>query len=209
MNRPLALLLALCPALASMPARAQAPGPAIESCAALARADANRNSPAVAGVTLERDRALHLERFGRKLGAQPVGAILSGHGALVLKESPPIEMSFVCLLADDKRALFFHWAPRRDAPALAQCRRSKAAAACLDTLLEVAERDLMDAYAGHFAEARAIDAISKNENAAAAFRRSSDAWRAYRDAECARRGGGEESKACLIDLTRRRALDLQ
>ena len=54
------------------------------------------------------------------------------------------------------------------------------------------------------------------ESAVSAFRRSADAWRAYRDAECARRSGpstsgasGDADKACLVELTRRRALDLR
>jgi uncharacterized protein YecT (DUF1311 family) len=128
----------------------------------------------------------------------------------VYAKAPAVEMSFLCLLADEKRAVFFHWTPRRDAPVLAQCRRGAGdIGGCLDTLLQVAEQDLTQAYAQRFQEARELDAAAKNEDSTNAFRKAAEAWRAYRDAECARRGAGDERKACMVELTRRRALDLR
>ncbi len=51
----------------------------------------------------------------------------SGNGAIARSVGAPrAELSFICLLASDKQALFFHWMPRRDAPALAQCKRGAA-----------------------------------------------------------------------------------
>ena len=193
-------------------ALAQYAGPAAETCRAYAQSDAKSRGGGAA-VVFDNDRDLVIERYGRKLGTQFVASVLSGNGALVLAQGPAVEMAFVCLLAGEKRALAFHWLPRRDAPALAQCRRSgpQGADACLQTLLLVAERDLTQLYAQRFQEAREADSAAGNENAVGAFRRSSEAWRAYRDAECARpaAAGSEAYRACVIDLTRRRALDLR
>jgi len=122
--------------------------------------------------------------------------------------TPGSELSFICLLANEKQAVFFGWVPRRDAPALAQCRRTADATACLDSLLLIAEQDLTELYSKHFVEARQADSKAGNDNAATAFRKSADAFKAYRDAECGRRAA-EAQKACMIELTRRRALDLR
>jgi hypothetical protein len=120
-------------------------------------------------------------------------------------------MAFQCLLASEKRALWFHWLPRRDAPALAQCRRSADADACLQLLLGLAERDLLEKAAFRFQEALEADAKAGNETASSAYRDSAAAWRSYRDLECARRGpaGSDPWRACRVDLTRWRYLDLQ
>jgi uncharacterized protein YecT (DUF1311 family) len=211
MHRLAALVLWLLPAAAG----AQVPAAALEACRAYAEAEQKQTGASVSGVTLDRDRHLALERHARKVGSQRVSSLLFGNGAIVLEQGPAIEMSFVCLLADEKRALFFHWMPRRHAPVLAQCARNAAArndfGACLDPLLQVAEQDLIQIYAQRFQEAREADVAAGNENASNAFRRSNEAWRAYRDAECARRGppGGGAYRACLVEVTRRRALDLR
>jgi uncharacterized protein YecT (DUF1311 family) len=210
-QRLVVLLLGLLPAAAS----AQVPGSALDTCRAYAEAEQRKAGPGVAGVTLDRDRHLTLERHARKVGSQRIGSVLFGNGAIVLAQGPAIEMSFVCLLADEKRALLFHWVPRRDAPVLAQCGRSASSkndpGACLDPLLQLAEQDLFQLNAQRFEEAREAGVAAGNENASNAFRRSNEAWRSYRDAECARRGppGGAAYRACLVDLTRRRALDLR
>jgi uncharacterized protein YecT (DUF1311 family) len=160
----------------------------------------------------DHDSALNIDRYTAKVGTQFVSSLLYGNGAIVYGGgAPAVEMTFVCLLADEKRAVFFYWFPRRDAPALAQCRRSGASdtGKCLDTLLTIAEQELGALYTKHGADARQTDAKVGDENASAAFRRGADAWKVYRDAECARRPTGDERKACMLDLTRRRALDLQ
>lgn len=192
-------------------ATAQYSGPAVHSCAAYAEREIKSGHPTVKAVVLDDDRDRNIERYTRKLGSQFVSSVLFGNGAIVNANGPAVEFSFVCLLANEKRAVYFFWAPRRDAPVLAQCRRSGASAvgACLDALLRIAEQDLTNAYANRFVEARQADASAGNEEKTAAFRRSADAWRAYRDAECARRGDGEAATACLVELTRRRALDLR
>lgn len=195
---------------------AQYSGPAVDTCLAYASNDIRQSGASAARVVFDRDRELAIERYTRKAGSQFISSLLIGNGAIVYPQGAPVEMSFVCLLADEKRAVFFSWMPRRDAPVLAQCRRSPELANCLDGLLQLAEQDLTALYSKHFVEAREADSKSGNESAVTAFRRSADAWRAYRDAECARRsapsasgGSGDAGKACLVELTRRRFLDLR
>ena len=195
-------------ALVSLSCFAQYSGPAVESCLNHAQAELLRDGTA-AKVVFDRDRELNIARYTRKLGSQFVSSLLYGNGAVTYPQVAAIEMSFVCLLADQKRALFFYWTPRRDAPVLAQCRRGPDAAGCLDSLLQVAEQELTPLYAQHYVDARENDSAAKNENAQNAFRKSAEAWRAYRDAECARRGTADAIKACMVELTRRRALDLR
>ncbi len=203
--RPVLFLLAL---FAASGAIARYTGPAVEACRALAITEIGRDAARL--KTVEFDRDLDLEPYARKAGSQTVASLLMGSGAIVYAAGPAVEMSFVCLLADEKRAVFFHWLPRRDAPALAQCRRGgQDAGECLELLLQVAERDLTELYARHYVEARDADVKAGNESASNAFRRSAEGWRGYRDAECARRPEGAPRKACLVDLTRRRMLDLR
>jgi hypothetical protein len=125
--------------------------------------------------------------------------------------SGELEMSFLCLLANDQRALWFHWLPRRDAPALRQCRRGADAADCLEALLTLVESDLLESAALRFQESLEADARAGNVAASTAYRDSAAAWRNYRDLECARRGaaGSDAWRACRVDLTRWRYLDLQ
>jgi len=88
---------------------------------------------------------------------------------------------------------------------------------CLDVLLRVAESDLMQVYALQFQDARERDHNAGNEDAVASFRKANDEWRQYRDAECARRrdhaprgvAPDDYHLACMVELTRRRALDMR
>jgi uncharacterized protein YecT (DUF1311 family) len=76
----------------------------------------------------------------------------------------------------------------------------------------VAEQDLSQVYAYRFQEAN-----ERGEKSLAAYRKANDEWRQYRDAECARRGELPPSgvspenyhAACMVELTRRRALDMR
>ena len=54
-------------------------------------------------IVFERDQNLMIERYTRKLGNQFVSSILRGNGAVVLDGAPSAELSFICLLADDKQ----------------------------------------------------------------------------------------------------------
>jgi uncharacterized protein YecT (DUF1311 family) len=203
------------------PALAQYSGPAVETCRAYAKQEAARNGTKAKDIILERDQTLSIERYTRKLGTQLVSSILRGNGAVVLEGAPSAELSFICLLADDKRALFFEWLPRGNAPAMAQCTRDGAMRdkprPCLETLLMVAENDLMQTYALKFQDARERDSGAGNENAVTIFRKANDEWRQYRDAECTRRrdqapkGVAPEDYqlACMVELTRRRGLDVR
>ena len=202
------------------PAFAQYHGPAVEACRTYAKREIARDGTKAKDVVLEKE-SLSIERYTRKMGNQFVSSILTGNGAVVLEGAPSAELSFICLLADDKRAVFFEWLPRANASAMAQCTRDEALRAkprpCLETLLQVAENDLTQAYAIGFQDARERDHGSGKEDSVNGFRRANDEWRQYRDAECARRRQtvptGENADdfqiACMIDLTRRRALDMK
>lgn len=208
----LALLLLL---LFAGSAAAQYSGPAVEACRAYAEKAARQSAPAGAKVEFNHDRHLLIERYTRYAGSQFVSSLLSGNGAIVLGGATVVEMSFLCLLANDKTPVFFDWRPRTDAPALAQCRRAGGAADCLKTLRQAAEYDLSLLNADQLGSAREADTRAGNEAATAVFRKSDDAWRHYRDAECARRGAAQSQSesepwlACMVELTRRRALDLR
>ena len=197
------------------PALAQYSGPAVDTCLAYAK----RETPNAKSIVFERDQNLQIERYTRKLGTQFVSSILRGNGAVVLDGSPSAELSFVCLLADDKRAVYFDWLARPNAPALPQCTRdpSVKTKGCLEHLLQVAEMDLTQAYAMRFQESRERDDAAGNESSVIAFRKANEEWRQYREAECARRrehapkGVAPEDYqlACTLELTRRRALDMR
>lgn len=208
-------LLAALAAFACL-AHAQNDAPALEACRAYAKKEALREGMRVNDVVLERDASLALERYARKVGSQLVSTILTGNGAVVLPGSPSAELSFICLLADEKRPVFFNWLPRQNAAALAQCSRSEdlrpQARSCLELLLRTAEMDLTQAYATGFQEAN-----ERGEQTLAAYRKSNDEWRQYREAECARRrdytpsgvAPDDVQLACMVELTRRRALDMR
>lgn len=88
---------------------------------------------------------------------------------------------------------------------------------CLERLLQEAERALETALSAADVEARELDRLSSRraENALK-LSISQDAWRAYREAECARRraamepgtGAGDSHLACRIELTQARAVEL-
>jgi uncharacterized protein YecT (DUF1311 family) len=215
------LALAALLAIGTSSALAQYQGPAVEACRAFAKKEVARDNAQARDVVFERDAQLALERYARKLGTQQISSILTGNGAVVFDGTPSAELSFICLLADEKRPVFFNWMPRQDTSALSQCSRSDELRgkrrACLQFLLQVAETDLTQAYAQRFQEARERDVAATNENATSAYRKANEEWRQYRDAECDRRreqppsGVSPEDVqlACTVDITRRRALDMR
>jgi uncharacterized protein YecT (DUF1311 family) len=196
--------------LLPLTAWAQYSGPAVDACRAFGERQL-KTGGAAQKLVIERDRDLVIEKYARKAGSQFVSSILSGNGAILHPAGPGVELAFVCLLASEKQALLFHWVPRRDAPALAQCQRGAATGDCLQLLLGLAERDLIEAAAYRFQDSLEADAKAGNENASNAYRNAAAAWRAYRDAECARRGAADSDawRGCMVDLTKRRHLDLQ
>jgi uncharacterized protein YecT (DUF1311 family) len=204
----------------SAPVFAQYSGPAVETCRAYAKRELERDGSRASDVVFDRNQNLSLERTTRKLGNQFVSSILRGDAAVVLPDAPSAELSFVCLLADDKRAVFFEWLPRPNPSPLAQCTREKGVPPrpCLETVLLVAEQDLMQAYASRFQDARERDDGTGKEIHVDIFRKANDEWKEYRDAECARRldqspqgavAPEDRRLACLAELTRRRALDMR
>jgi uncharacterized protein YecT (DUF1311 family) len=207
--------------LLSTPAFAQYSGPAVETCRAFAIAELKREGSLAKDVVIERDQALSIQRYTRKLGSQFVSSILTGNGAVVIDGAPAAELGFICLLADEKRALFFEWLQHPYARAHAQCSRDAALRGqprkCLETLLAVAETDLTQIYAIHFQAARERDHDAGNEKLVEAFRKANDEWRQYRDAECTRRrehapkgfSADDYQLACQVELTRRRVQDMR
>lgn len=206
----LALAAAL---LAPLAAWSQYSGPAFEACRAFAEREQRQGGNPATTVVFANDRHLGLNRHSKKVGSQPVASILYGNGSIVVPHVAATEMQFVCLLADEKRPVFFYWAPRLDGSTLVSCTRGPEtrakSAECIDALLKLVDQDLTQAYARRFQEARDADARAGNQNASNAIRKSNDAWRAYRDAECARRGVGDAYQACLVDLGRQRLRDMQ
>jgi uncharacterized protein YecT (DUF1311 family) len=215
-----ALLALLCLALPSV-ALAQYSGPAIDACRSYAKRELTRDGARIKDVAFDADRDLLLERYARKIGRQYVRSILSGNGAVVYEATPSIELSFVCLLATEKKPVFFFWVPRRHRSALAQCTRSEALRAgprpCLEGLLQLEERELTQRYAERLQEARERATAQGHEQAYEAYSRSNKAWLEYRNAECARRSvnaGADQDPndvrlACLIELSRLRAAEMR
>ena len=205
--------------LFSTSALAQYDGPAVETCRSYAKRELERDGTRAKDVVFERNQNLSIERYTRKVGNQFVSSVLRGDAAVVMDGTPSSEVSFVCLLADDKRALFFEWLPRQNVSALAQCTRDKGSPTrtCLETLLSVAETDLTQSYAPRYQEARDLDGSTGKEVFIERFRKANDEWKQYRDAECARRAdhvpqgtsAEDHHLACLVDLTRRRAIDMR
>ena len=205
----------------ALQALAQYDGPAVETCRGYAARQLLRDASTARTVVFDRDQNLAIERYTRKVGSQFVSSILMGNGAVVFANAPSAELSFLCLLADEKRAVFFAWLPRRDASAMAQCTRDDATRAsprtCLQTLLEVSEQDLTVAYAHQLTESRQRDAAAANEAASDRYRAANQAWLQYRDAECLRRKDqapagidpGDWQLACVVELTRRRLVDMR
>ena len=197
-------------ALVASSAFAQYDGPAVQSCRDYAIKDLERAGASVKDAVIESDRHLSIARYTRKVGNQFVSSVLSGNGAIVYPNAAAAELSFVCLLADDKRPVFFAWLPRQDTSSLAQCTRDESVRGksrqCLEMLQQIAESELGQLYAERFQEAN-----TRGEAAVAAYRKSNDEWRQYRDAECDRQGVGADDRriACIVDLTRRRAWDMK
>jgi uncharacterized protein YecT (DUF1311 family) len=210
------LLLLVGLAALAFPAAAQYKGPAVEACRAYAKRQAAKEGTKPLDIVFLQDQALLIERYDQKLGAQHVSSVLTGNGSVVFPAAPSAELSFICLLADEKRPLFFNWLPRQNVSVLAQCTRAPdlkgKTRPCLELLHRVAEMDVTQVYAVRFQEAN-----ESGEAALAVFRKSNDEWRQYRDAECARRktlapkGVRPEDfeLACIVELTRRRGLDMR
>ena len=222
-SRVFPIWLVACAAMASAAssALAQQSEAAVDACRTYAKRELSREDTAFKDLVLDRGDALLYERYGRKLGSQSVGAILSGRGAIVHEGTPSVELDFVCLLAGDKRPLFFYWAPRTEANAMTRCGRGGVAPesmrSCIAALLELEEIGLTQVSALRFQESLAADAAAGTEDASNAYRAAATAWRAYRDAECARRARASPPAgqadlvrlSCMADLTRKRHGDLR
>ena len=197
---------------------AQNPTAAAKACQAHAERELHRNGLIAGRIVIDAGATLLVEKTTQKLGSQAVTSILRGTGALVPKSHPATELTFTCLLADDTRAVFFDWVQRRDAPVLEQCRRNSTTptelGACFEQVQKIADLDLLAVSANRFQAAIEADRASGGARGDA-FRAAAAAWRGYREAECrsivtgaAAADAADLERACVIRLTRRRALEL-
>lgn len=108
----LALALLLVLPFFSFKAFAQYSGPGVETCLAYAQKDMQQYGSRPAKVAFDRDTNLDIEKYTRKVGSQFVSSILTGNGTIADDRGASVRMSFVCLLANDKKAVFFYWQPR-------------------------------------------------------------------------------------------------
>jgi len=106
-----AALLLLLLLSAAAPALAQYEGPAVETCRAYARRELVLNHDDATDVVFKHDQNLTIERYTRKVGSQFVSSVLMGSGALLQDGKPGPDLPFICLLANEKRAVFFYWLP--------------------------------------------------------------------------------------------------
>lgn len=198
-----------------------ATGAALEACRAYAQRDLANGGQGAGRVVLDRDRDLALQLDAGRAGGQRLSAILTGNGAVAYPGTPGVELSFVCLLTKQERAVFFHWLARRDPSALAQCTRGETTSGagvrpCLEALLALEERELAQRYAARLQQAHERDAAAGGTRAYEAYAASNIAWREYRDAECTRRsadaGAGRDPTevllACKVELSRLRAAEM-
>ena len=78
------------------------------------------NWPAAAYFCRTLTKHLKESAFSRPKYAEAMATFLD------VDYAPSAELAFICLLADDKRAVFFEWLPRANASAMAQCTRDDA-----------------------------------------------------------------------------------
>ena len=193
------------------------PVPPCEACLDYAKREQKQNGGSAKDIVFERDQSLLIERYTRKLGSQFVSSILTGNGAVVYDGAPSAELSFICLLADDKQAVFF---------ALAAAPRCAGGDAMHPRPRDAEERPPMPrppAARRRGGPHRSVrtplpggDTSAARPPSPPSASRTTSGSR-YRDAECARRrdfapagvSPDDYAVACSVELIRRRALDMR
>ena len=205
---------------ASGAALAQYKGPGVAVCRSFAEAQLMKTGTDLKQVVFDADADLAIERVTQKLGSQFISSLLRGNGAVIYASGTSFEISFTCLLASGKRAVFFDWTPRYDASPLSHCRRAAPATqsvrACLEELLFATESELGKVTAQRFQEAREMDTTGALGRAEQAYQASLDAWKAYRDQECSRRRiyaseaahAADERLSCMVEIARQHVRQL-
>ena len=173
--------------------------------------------PGVASILLDPDGDARIQRSSEPVGTQPLALVASGTGLLVDRNGQKATIAWVCLLESEDRALFFHWVRTSPASPAEPCRTEAAPtdrAACLQTRLDAAERDLA-AINARLAPRPVPQPDTGLPRPAPPPRLPSDtAWRSYRDAECARRqeaagtGATDALLTCMIERTLARMAEL-
>ena len=88
-------------------ALAQYMGPGDAVCKSFAEAQLRKSATYMRHVVFDEDPDLVIERVTQKLGSQLVSSLLRGNGAVIYASGVSYEISFTCLLARDKQAVFF------------------------------------------------------------------------------------------------------
>jgi hypothetical protein len=96
---------------AAASARAGYDGPGVETCRSFGAAAFARDERGFRTLALVNDDDLIIERYTDQVGSQFVSSVLTGR-ATVTAEAGARAIRFLCLLADDKRAVFFYPLPR-------------------------------------------------------------------------------------------------
>jgi hypothetical protein len=109
-TRRLCLTLAAALFGAAGPVAAGYDGPGVETCRAFGAAALARDERDFKALALVNDDDLLIERYTEKVGTQFVSSVLTGR-ATVTAAGGQRTIRFLCLLADDRHAVFFYELP--------------------------------------------------------------------------------------------------
>src|SRR5262249_39977979 len=128
-----------------------------------------------------------VEQLGGKMGSQYISKVLSGNGVLKLKNTEPLDIQFTCLLANDRKTVFFHANPKpvsKQQPNAIKACEDKAetigeAVPCLEKTLRQEDQKLSGLE-------KRIQGQG-NKESKQLLELSAAQWKRYRDSECLRR----------------------
>jgi uncharacterized protein YecT (DUF1311 family) len=180
------------------------------------------NSDNFESITLGQT-GLDEEKYEDKVGSQFISTVLSGYGQLKYKDEKPSPIQFTCLLESDQKAVFFHPSDSQPPDAVKQCWDKfqpgdwGSMQECLTKAQAQAELALGKLEAEAKTQAEKVESRFPDSAAHESLDNSSTQWKAYRDAECARRdafraGGNHPDVSryeCLIRKTEERIRDLE
>lgn len=173
-------------------------------------------------ITLEQT-GLDEEKYEDKVGSQFISTVLSGYGQLKYRDEKPSPIQFTCLLESDEKAVFFHPSEGQPPDAVKQCWDHfqpgdwGSMQDCLTKALAKAELALGKLETEAKTQAEKVESRFPDSAAHESLDNSITQWKAYRDAECARRdafrtGGNHPDVAryeCLIRKTQERIRDFE
>ena len=92
------------------PALAGYDGPGAETCRAFGAAALARDERGFKALALVNDDDLVIDRYTERVGSQFVSSVLTGRAAVTAADGTRT-IRFLCLLADDRHAVFFYELP--------------------------------------------------------------------------------------------------